>query len=179
MKHRLLPLLFACCIAAAGFSAVPYSLNESFESGIPSSWSQEVLSAEQELWAIDAESTYPTGAYDGEHRVALRNSTDAEKHYITRLITPVLDLSAVYSPQLSFAYAQQARTGMHDTLVVYYRLTSASDWVELCRYNDATTGWTPVTIGLVATQGQATSFQLAFEARENMGRGVVRDNVRI
>ena len=179
MKHRLLSLLFACCIAAAGFSAVPYSLNESFESGIPSSWSQEVLSAEQELWAIDAESTYPTGAYDGEHRVALRNSTDAEKHYITRLITPVLDLSAVYSPQLSFAYAQQARTGMHDTLVVYYRLTSASDWVELCRYNDATTGWTPVTIGLVATQGQATSFQLAFEARENMGRGVVLDNVRI
>ena len=166
-------------MAVTGFSAINYSLNESFESGIPSTWTQEVLSSESALWAVDNLATNPTGAYDGNQRVALRNTTGSDKGYITRLITPVMDLSAVDAPQLSFAYAQPAYTGFHDTLVVYYRLNQSSDWVLLAKYNDAKNAWTPVQLGLVATAGQATAFQLAFEARENMGAGVVLDAVRV
>lgn len=180
MKHRLLSLLFACCIAAAGFSAVNYSLNESFESGIPSTWTQEVLSATTQMWIADTNNDYPAGAADGNGRVAFRNTTGESQGYVTRLITPAMDLSGVSSPQLTFAYAQPSRSGANDQLKVYYRLTSTSEWVLLRSYEEAKASWTRDTIDLIATS-QGTEYQLAFEGIENGGfdRGVVLDDVKV
>lgn len=179
MKRSLLALMLLCSFALTGKAAINYLLNESFESGIPDDWSQQVLGSASAYWVVDTENTFPTGAYEGNQRVALRNTTGRTAGYITRLITPAMDISTVYSPQVSFAYAQPAYTGYHDTLVVYYRLNTSSSWTRLATFEDAQSNWTSVTLGLVATYGQATSFQLAFEARENMGRGVILDDVRI
>ncbi len=179
MKRYLLVVLAACVCIINGFAAVPYLLNESFEEGIPDNWTQEVLSSEQALWAVDTEDTYPAGAFDGTKRIALRNATGENKGYVTRLITPVMNLATTPDPQLVFAFAQPARAGFHDTLAIYFRLKSTSDWILLRKYTDVQNRWKEEVINLVATYGQATAFQLAFEANEWMGRGIVLDNIRI
>ena len=151
MKHRLLSLLFLCLMAMTGHAAINYSLNESFESGIPTTWTQEVLSATTQLWIADTLSTNPTGAADGNGRVAFRNMTGTTQGYVTRLITPAMNLSGVSSPVLTLAYAQPARSGNNDQLKIYYRLTESSDWVLLKSYEDAKVSWTRDTIDLIAT----------------------------
>lgn len=175
MKHRLLSILVATCLALPGFSAVNYVLNESFEEGIPSTWTQETLSGNNP-WIWDTVSTYPNGSYAGEHRVAFRNTTSETQGYVTRLITPAMDISGISSPQLTFAYAQLAWTGNNDTLKVYYRLSSTDDWVLLQSFEAATAGWVPVTIGLI---GSSATYQLAFEGHDDLGRGIVLDDVRV
>ena len=180
MKHRLLSLLFLCLMAMTGHAAINYSLNESFESGIPTTWTQEVLSATTQLWIADTLSTNPTGAADGNGRVAFRNMTGTTQGYVTRLITPAMNLSGVSSPVLTLAYAQPARSGNNDQLKIYYRLTESSDWVLLKSYEDAKVSWTRDTIDLIATS-QGTAYQLAFEGNENDGfeRGIVLDDVKV
>ena len=180
MKHRLLSLLFLCLMAMTGHAAINYSLNESFESGIPSTWTQEVLSSTTQKWIADTLSTYPNGAADGNGRVAFRNMTGTSQDYVTRLITPAMDLSGLSSPVLTFAYAQPARTGNNDQLKIYYRLTASSEWVLLKSYEDAQGSWKRDTIALIATS-QGTAYQLAFEGNENDGfeRGIVLDDVKV
>ena len=164
MKHRLLSLLVACMMVISGFAAITYSLNESFESGISASWSQENVNntSAAVIWVLDESSANPTGAKDGDHRVALRAEDNSEP-YCVRLITPVLDLSAVNNPQLSFAYAQPKRGGQFsDTLSVYYRTSSTGEWQLVRKFEDYQALWAEVTITLPAAAKVATC-QLAFE----------------
>lgn len=182
MKHRLLSLLFLCLMAMTGHAAINYSLNESFESGIPATWTQEVLVSGSPEWIADTLSTNPTGAADGNGRVAFRNMSDqSDGTYVTRLITPAMDLSGVSSPVLTLAYAQPMRPGMgNDQLKIYYRLTESSDWVLLKSYEEAQGSWKRDTIALIATS-QGTAYQLAFEGNDKGGvqRGIVLDDVKV
>lgn len=178
MKQRLLSLLFATLVAVSGFSAVQYVLNESFESGIPTSWSQEQMNSLGGAWIEDDLATNPAGAYDGEKRVALRAS-GGNVGYCVRLITPEMDLSQMNNPQLSFAFAQARRGGAYqDTLSVYFRTSSSSDWIMFRKYPDQQVTWSHQVLDLPAAAKSATC-QLAFEAKENGGHGVVLDLVRV
>ena len=177
MKHRLLSLLFACCMAVTGFSAISYSLNESFESGIPAEWSQEVVNtATDGAWVLDTLATNPTGAAQGEKRVALRAPENT--YYQVRLITPALDLSSVIDPQLSFAYAQVRRSSYSDTLSVYFRTSSSAEWVLVRKFETYQNAWSTQTLDLPAA-AKVNGCQLAFEGKTNNGHGVVLDNVRV
>ena len=177
MKHRLLSLLFACCMALTGFSAISYSLDESFESGIPAEWSQEVVNtATGGAWVLDTLATNPTGASQGTARVALRANEGT--NYQVRLITPALDLSSVISPQLSFAYAQVRRSSYSDTLSVYFRTSSSADWVLVRKFETYQNTWSTQTLDLPAA-AKVNGCQLAFEGKTNNGYGVVLDNVRV
>ena len=178
MKHRLLSLLAAMCMAVSGFSAVQYTLNESFESGIPEDWSQEVVNtAAGGAWVLDDLATNPTGAYDGDHRVALRD-LDGSFGYCVRLVTPSLDLSQMVEPVLSFAYAQPRQSTFCDTLAIYYRISDHDPWIMVRKYDSYQGAWSLQTIELPAACRTATC-QLAFEATQAGGYGVVLDLVRV
>ena len=178
MKHRLLSLLAAICMAVSGFSAVQYTLNESFESGIPEDWSQEVVNtAAGGAWILDDLATNPAGAYDGDHRVALRD-LDGSFGYCVRLVTPSLDLSQMVAPVLSFAYAQPRQSTFCDTLAIYYRISDHDPWVMVRKYDTYQGAWSLQTIELPAACRTATC-QLAFEATQAGGYGVVLDAVRV
>ena len=176
MKHRLLSLLTACCMAMTGFSAVNYVLNESFEEGIPAGWTQEVLNDDYEssAWVIDDVATNPNGAADGDHRLALRSNGE---NYQVRLITPELDLTGVNAPQLSFAYAQFKRNGVSDSLFVYFRPSADAAWQSM-RKLGFTTDWVTAVLDLPAAAKTATC-QFAFDGMLNGGYGVVLDAVRV
>ena len=164
-------------MALTGFSAISYSLDESFESGIPAEWSQEVVNtATGGAWVLDTLATNPTGAPQGTARVALRANEGT--NYQVRLITPALDLSSVISPQLSFAYAQVRRSSYSDTLSVYFRTSSSADWVLVRKFETYQNTWSTQTLDLPAA-AKVNGCQLAFEGKTNNGYGVVLDNVRV
>lgn len=178
MKQRFLTLLAAVMVAVSGFSAIPYSLNESFESGIPSTWSQEVVNTSAGgAWVIDTLNTNPNNAYEGSYRVVLRN-LNGSYGYCVRLVTPAMDLSSIVAPMLSFAYAQKARQNYSDTLSVYYRVSEEADWILVRKYENSQSAWSLQELELPAACRTATC-QLAFEGKQAGGYGVVLDRVRV
>ncbi len=177
MKRLLSCLALLLSVVICAFSEVNYVLSESFENGqLPEGWSQEFVKGQQS-WVVESQDlVFPNGAADGNGRIALRNATSQTIGYTTRLVTPVMDLSEVFQPIVIFNHAQQQRTGDFDRLTVYYRTGADREWVELRTFDKKLPGWVQDTIELDAP---SKTYQLAFEASDNFGRGVVLDNVRV
>ena len=166
------------------FGAVTWYLQEDFESGqIPASWTQEVVSSSVANWAVEATSnaTYPATGNTSNYYAALRNTTGMDQHYVTRLISPVIDFVAasnVYQPQLVFNHAQPGVGVDFDTLKVYYRVDANSSWTLLKAFSTRIDFWQKDTVALLGYTG-ASAYQIAFEAVENMGRGIVLDDISV
>ncbi|MCQ2342610.1 MAG: choice-of-anchor J domain-containing protein [Paludibacteraceae bacterium] len=166
----------------AAFSAPVYHLQEGFEDGaIPATWTQEVLSTASAAWTVETQSestplTNPNGAAEGNSRVVLRNESGETQNYVVRLITPELNLMGAYQPVLVFSHAQPNRSGQFDVLKVYYRTAPGEDWKLLVSYDANIGSWQTDTLDLVEASG---TYQLAFEANENFGRGVLLDAIRV
>lgn len=154
---------------------ISYALQESFESGIPDTWSQEYVIGQQS-WIAETGGVNPDGAYDGNGRVAFRNTTGSTQGFVTRLVTPVMDLTDMYQPILVFAQAREHSLGDVDELRIYYRSSADQAWVLYDEniYTERQKEWTTDTIPLV---GVTSTYQLAFEATDRFGRGVVLDYV--
>ena len=153
------------------------ALSESFENGLPDTWTQEFVRGNH-AWTVGEGDAYPDGAADGAKRIALRNGTSQTIGYITRLVTPVMNLDTIYEPILTFAYATDKWAGDFDTLKIFYRTSADMEWVEyvdhpLDRYRS---GWTRDTLRLNAPNG---TYQLAFQGSDNMGRGIVLDDIQV
>ena len=153
------------------------ALSESFENGLPDTWTQEFVRGNH-AWTVEEGDAYPDGAADGAKRIALRNGTSQTIGYITRLVTPVMNLDTIYEPILTFAYATDKWAGDFDTLRIFYRTSAEMEWVEyvdhpLDRYRS---GWTRDTLRLNAPNG---TYQLAFQGSDNMGRGIVLDDIQV
>ena len=165
------------------FGAVTWYLNEDFESGqIPASWTQEVVSSNVASWVIEPTSaaTYPATGNESNYYVALRNNTGMDQHYVTKLITPAIDFTVgeVSNPQLVFNHAQVGVGQDFDTLKVYCRANATAPWTLLRVFNSRMDVWTMDTVALTGFTS-ASAYQIGFEAVENMGRGIVLDDVRI
>ncbi len=154
-------------------------------------WTQEYYDVSQSGWVSEApqnsqswktETTglyYPDGAVKSRGRAFFRNEPDANgavqtAGYRTRLITPVIDLSSGYQPILRFYHAQAKYTGDFDTLRVYYRTGEGLQWNVLAEYKTYINKWKFEEISLPAV---GEWYQIAFEASENIGRGIVLDSV--
>lgn len=72
-------------------------LEEGFEGGIvPPIWSQDNVEGSQS-WVVERDGIYPTGAFEGEYRIAIKNPTSTTIGYRTKLISPrwILQASSV------------------------------------------------------------------------------------
>ena len=184
MKKFLLLLTMGFFALSNVSAAVTWYLNEDFESGqIPASWTQEVLSSNVAYWVIEPTSaaTYPATGNESNYYVALRNLTDFDQFYRTRLITPPMNLAAspsLFQPQLIFRHAQPAYRTDFDTLRVFYRSNANSQWTLMKVFDEPIDDWREDTLFLMGLTG-ATAYQLAFEHSNNMGLGTVVDDVRV
>ena len=151
-------------------------LNESFENGIPQEWIQEKLSGDINWIVEDADLLRPSNAFDGTHRLAFRNTSRVTKNAKTRLVLPAVDVSNLYQPILVFAHAQDRWASDFDTLKVLYRTSPENPWVELKVFDKPLNRWQLDTLRL--NSGTKT-YQIAFEATDNLGHGVVIDKVTI
>lgn len=179
MKRFLRKIMMSAWMVLISFSLkaqLSIVFDEGFENGMPVGWTQEQVMGNFSWVVEDGDLTRPSGAYGGSKRVAFRNPTSQTRHYVTKLITPVMDLTGVYQPILCFAHAQDKWTDDFDMLKIYYRTSPDADWVLLKRYDEYLPEWQADTIMLV---GVTDSYQLAFEATDNLGRGVVLDNIQV
>ncbi len=179
MKKFLLLLIVHCvlclmhCVKAQDKNVVLY---EDFENGILPTWSQEKIIGDF-AWTIESGSLEnPKGTVSGMKRVAFRNTGNQTTGNITRLMSPVMDLSGVFQPILCFSYAQPKWAGDIDTLRVLYRRTPNSGWVTLKKYDVYSSDWQRDTIRLVAV---TSTYQVAFEGKDALGRGIVIDDVEV
>ena len=145
---------------------------EGFEGGsMPDCWTQ---SGDDE-WSVTTGDYSPaTGAHTGTYNAAITHSSTGNT---TKLITPVLDMSAFTTAQLSFWHVQRDWAGDYDGLTVYYRTSSTGTWTELQDFStQAYANWTEETITLT---NLSATYQLAFEMTDEYGYGVGLDDIRV
>lgn len=179
MRKKLLSVLLSCLLAVVAYAGVEdeYVLHEGFEGGvIPAGWTLEYMTPYQQPWVVEsgATSVYPTGSMSGDYHVALRNQTQQTQNFVSRLISPVINIKETFQPILVFSHVQAQRTGDVDTLRVYYRTSSESRWVKIGEYGKKFSRWQRDTISL---PGASETYQVAFEGTDNMGRGIALDEI--
>ena len=152
-------------------------LNEGFENGIPQDWVQEKISGDIS-WVVESEDPRyrPSNVFDGQKRLAFRNETKTTQKARTRLILPIVDLSQLYQPILVLAHAQDRWASDFDTLKVLYRTSEKNPWIELKVFDKPLNRWQLDTLRL---NGATRTYQIALEATDNLGHGIVLDNVQI
>ena len=180
MKKTLLTTLLMMLISLATFAAKEdlYVLHATFEEGtaLPEGWTTESVFGAQDWIVEQGELTYPLGAAEGKGRVALRNTTSQTQGFVTKLVSPAMDLSVLtVQPMLIFSHAQQQRLGDVDVLKVYYRVSADSRWVQIAEYDQKITKWQADTIYLDAYNSK--TYQIAFEGTDRFGRGIVLDDI--
>lgn len=159
----------------ASISTFPYS--EGFESGAFSAcWTQANIIGSN-AWTISTAgiNSHPASAHSGT-KLARCNVLITNAGYVTKLITPPMDLSGVSNPTLSFWHTQDSWSGSQDILRVYYRTSGTAEWNELAVYVSSTSAWTRETIELPEP---SANYFIAFEATVNAGYGVCIDDLLV
>lgn len=193
-KHLLLLVSIAVMLLTSMFSkAQTVYFTDGFENGLDAGWTQEYYDAVAGQWVTEtptisqpwktesgADLQHPNGAAVGAGRAYFRQEAAEGKNvqttgYRTRLITPKMNLSG-YQPILRFYHAQAKWTADFDTLRVYYRQGTGTQWELLSEYTSPIQKWIFEEVDLPRT---GDDYQIAFEANENMGRGIVLDSVII
>lgn len=181
MKKHLLILFVAMFAAAWSLNAQTIVINEGFENGIQDSvWTQEYVVGETP-WAVEGVEdnlAFPADVWQGSKRAYLRNTTGVTQGFKTRLVSKVMDLSpsVIYQPELTFWYANPKWTADRDTLRVLYKTGHNADWKQLAEYSTASATWQKVTLILPEVN---STYQIAFEGTDNLGRGIVLDSVKL
>lgn len=171
--------LTSFALSAQGYGVVLKTSFEEDDSQPFSSWTQE-NNADGLVWTVERGTLdHPNGVTDGTARAVFRNNTANQQSTGRRvkLVSPIVDISGLNLPILCFSHAQDQWVNDFDTLRVYYRMKSSDGWTMLKEYDRYYPRWEADTIAL--TVGVSKEFQVAFEATDNLGRGVVIDNVQI
>ena len=105
-------------------------------------------------------------------------STSGNATPVTKLISPMIDITSLSDPRVEFYYGQQVWTGDQNELKVYYRVHPASSWVLLAHYTSNVSTWQVERIS-IPTSALSPFFQIAFEGINNYGRANVVDDVKI
>lgn len=151
-------------------------LEESFEDGsIPEGWVTEHVKGSQD-WIVERGGRYPDNAYIGEYRLAFRNTSNVSGANVSRLVLPEIDVTELFQPMLCIAFAQDKWTNDFDMLRILIRSDKNSSWQEIKRYTEYVSYWKTDTIFL---ENISSTYQIAFEGTDNLGRGIVLDNIVI
>ncbi|MBQ9473359.1 MAG: fibronectin type III domain-containing protein [Bacteroidales bacterium] len=147
---------------------------EGFEnavSALPSCWSEESAGA---YWAADDMTDY-YGSTSTPHGGSYVMYIMGYNSDMSRLVSPIFDLSALTSPKLVFWHMQEEWLGDQDQLQVCVRSSASSQWTVLATYTSDIPSWQCDTISLA---GYSTA-QISFLATCNDGYGVVLDDIFI
>ena len=149
----------------------PYQ--EGFENGIVC-WSVEHISGDED-WDVYSNSTY---AYEGSSFAVAPYDLGS----VTRLISPVFDLTACENPTFTFQRLQMEYededygTITLDEMDVYYRTSATEEWVLLANYNTANTAYEMEAFTL---PNPSATYQISFLATGHDGNNILVDDVRI
>jgi hypothetical protein len=155
--------------------AAPYF--ESFEANSPTvgCWTN-VFVADTFSWTLGTGSTggVVTSAYAGSQNAVFVSSNGGPD--TTLFVSPIIDMTALISPQLSFWYAQEEWFGDQNVTNVYYRTSSTAPWTFLFGDNANRNTWTQA---LVSLPNPSSTYQIAIEGINNWGHANVIDSLSI
>ena len=171
LARAAMTLLFALLTTVGAWAQTPL-FSEDFEGGsMPEGWTTDGPGT----WSVGkGDYSTSTGAGQGTYNALITHGTTGN---VTKLITPVIDLSSVTSAELSFMHIQRAWSGDRDQLRVYYRTSSDGEWTQLVAYTAAVASWT--TEDGIVLPNTSSTYQIAFEMTDNYGYGVGIDNIII
>jgi hypothetical protein len=116
-----------------------------------------------------------TTAYSGTENARFVSMSGSNSP-ITKLVSPVFDLTSVAMPEIAFFYGQELWFSDQNELKVYYRTSTASAWVQLAHYTADVAVWTADTLTL---PNPSATYQIAFEGINNYGRANVVDDFEL
>jgi hypothetical protein len=157
---------------------------ETFESATTANcdcWTQEKVSGNA-VWTFATGAGSTTSGTIQTANNGTKNaryvSTSGSGTPITKLITPMVDITVLTAPRVEFYYGQQAWGSDQNTLKVYYRTHPSAQWILLAVYPNQASTWTVERIPIPATAISPT-FQLGFEGINDFGRANVLDDIKI
>ena len=130
-------------------------------------WTEEIVTGSSH-WTI--------ASYGGS-KVAYRSYTVGSN----RLISPVLDITGLNSPYLSYNWEAHYYSSYNDSIYVYYRTSSDAEWVQLAAHgsNEGSSISAVTQINTIALPEASETYQIAFLGVGNDGYGMAIDNVVI
>ncbi len=151
---------------------------EGFESSsIPAGWSQEHITGSKNwLTGVGNEAGYPSAAYEGSSNAYFKVESSSQQGYITRLITPSINIPSDRTAVLSLYLHNQVWQGDQDKFRIYYKNSTDGDWVLFEATNDNLDSWTYKSYYL---PNPTSNYKIAFEAIAYWGHGVCIDNVNV
>jgi len=159
-------------------NAMVFPWTETFEDDSPTraEWTQIYEAGEADwTWATGSSGGLITTAHGGVLN-ARYVGTSGTNSPMTKLVTPVLNISGLTAPMVSFWYGQDDWGGDQNTLEVYYRVSDADPWVSIW-FSDANIDvWTEEVLVLPEP---SSTYQIAFEAANNYGYANVLDDVTV
>jgi len=169
--------LFAFTSNCSACPAIAAPYFESFEanSATVGCWSN-VFVADTFSWTLGTGSTGGaiTGAYAGSQNAVFVSTNGGPD--TTLFVSPVIDMTALISPQLSFWYAQEEWFGDQNVTNVYYRASASDPWTFLFGDNANRNTWTQA---LVSLPNPSSTYQIAIEGVNNWGHANVIDSLSI
>lgn len=118
-----------------------------------------------------------SGSIDTAHG-GLKNArfTSSPELKISKLVSPVFNLTGVADPRLTFWYGQESYGGDQNELWIYYRTAPGQSWVQLFYDGTEKDSWTADTLSL---PNPTATYQLAFEGIDNYGYPNVLDDITV
>ncbi|MCH3923505.1 MAG: fibronectin type III domain-containing protein [Bacteroidales bacterium] len=148
--------------------------NDGFENGIDC-WNQEYVlgSVSWQEGTLYADNyTQPAAGSKFAYFYVQQSGSNTQ----TKLISPILDITSLQSPYLSFKHIQKQWEPDQDSLRVYYRTSETSQWVKLMSFSNDISNWQKDSIALPYA---SNTYQIAFNAYGNYGYGVGIDEVKV
>ena len=165
--------LYTLCDAITTF---PFT--EDFEHGghMPDCWSQEYVSGNLSWhFKAGAESLGAIhDAHSGDYNAYLFEESSEGR--TTRLVTPILNLTGVADPYLTYWHAQQAWGSDQDVLSVHYRISPNDPWLPLTQHNSSISSWAKDSLAL---PNPSATYQIAFTGLISYGHGIVLDDITV
>ncbi|MFL9833554.1 T9SS type A sorting domain-containing protein [Chryseobacterium terrae] len=164
--------LFGIGLFNAQITSFPWT--ETFEDNSPTrgDWTQ-IYEVNNMSWTFA--STSSTGsvstAYEG---VKFANYPGTSHNFDkTKLVSPVLNLSSVSSPTVSFHYINKLWSPDQNWLRVFYRTSATGAWTQVAEFHSNITNWT--SSGAIAIP--STTYQIAIECETDYGYSTLVDAV--
>ncbi|MGB0977792.1 MAG: T9SS type A sorting domain-containing protein [Croceimicrobium sp.] len=169
---------FTSSCSSCGTYVAPFFESFELSSASIACWTNEAISDTSLVWSLGSGSTggAVSAPYAGALNAVFVSQGPSGSGDTTRLVSPVIDLSALINPQLSFWYAQENWFGDQNITNVYYRAAATDPWTFLWGDNSSVNSWTQAIMSLPNPSG---SYQIAIEGINNWGHANVVDSLSI
>lgn len=159
---------------ACGTFSAPFI--ESFEDNSASvgCWTNEQIAGTRD-WTTGSGSSggLISSAYAGAKNAVYASASTTDT---TAFISPVLDLSSLNNPELSFWYAQEQWFGDQNHTLIWARPDTNTAWTQLFRDTTDVSAWTQAILTL---PNPSSTYQIAIVGINNWGRANVVDSLVI